>query len=88
MLDVVAVATNKNLVLQFLKCNMGIYLQLTCEQHRAWGSDLPLPPPPPCHACSGKLASDFSHPSVTVGDWFQDPLQTPEPTDAQVPYTT
>ena len=28
----------------------------------------------------------YSGPSVSAGDWFQDPLQTPKSEDAQVPY--
>ena len=27
----------------------------------------------------------YCYPSVSVGDWFQDPLQTPKSVDAQVP---
>ena len=34
----------------------------------------------------GKYVDKYSHPSVSRGDWFQDPLQIPKFADAQVPY--
>lgn len=29
----------------------------------------------------------YGHPAIFVGDWIQDPLQIPQSTHAQVPYS-